>query len=98
IILPNETLVLIVEDNEDDVFLLQHAFQKAAITNPIHVVRTGEDAIKYLAGTDPYSDWNKFPLPSIVLLDLRLPGLSGLDVLAWIRKTSGLQSLRVAII
>ncbi len=78
--------------------MLRHAFQKAGITNPTHVERTGEDAIKYLAGAEPYSDWNKFPLPSIVILDLKLPGLSGLDVLAWIRKTSGLQTLRVAII
>jgi CheY-like chemotaxis protein len=95
---PNEKLVLIVEDNEDDVFMLQHAFRKAGITNPIHVVRTGEDAIAYLAGADRYSDWNRFPLTSIVLLDLKLPGLSGLDVLAWIRKTSGLQNLRVTIL
>jgi CheY-like chemotaxis protein len=95
---PNEKLVLIIEDNEDDVFMLQHAIRKAGITNPIHVVRTGEDAIAYLAGADRYSDWNRFPLPSIVLLDLKLPGLSGLDVLAWIRKTSGLQNLRVTIL
>jgi len=95
---PNETLVLIVEDNDDDVFMLRHAFRKAGITNPTHVVRTGEDAIAYLAGAAPYTDWNKFPLPSIVLLDLKLPGLGGLDVLAWIRRTPGLQNLRVAII
>ena len=96
--MPNETLVLIVEDNDDDVFLLKHAFRKAGITNPVHVSRTGEDAIAYLAGTDPYSDWNEFPLPLIVLLDLTLPVLSGIDVLAWIRKTSGLQALRVTIV
>ena len=94
---PPQTLVLIVEDNEDDVLMLNHAFQKAGITTPVHVARTGEDAIAYLAGTDPYSDWNKFPLPTIVLLDLTLPGLSGLDVLAWVRKTSGMQNLRVSI-
>ena len=94
---PPQTLVLIVEDNEDDVLLLNHAFQEAGITNPVRLARTGEDAIAYLAGTEPYSDWNKFPLPAIVLLDITLPGLSGLDVLAWIRKTSGLQNLRVSI-
>jgi len=93
----NEGLVLIVEDNDDDLFILQHAFQKAGITNPVHVARTGKDAIAFLAGADPYSDWNKFPLPSIVLLDLKLPDINGLEVLAWIRKTAGLQALRVAI-
>ena len=96
--MPNETLVLIVEDDNNDVFMLQRAFQQAGITNPVHVARSGEDAIAYLAGNDPYSDWNKFPLPSIVLLDLALPGLSGLDVLIWIRKTSGLHALRVAVV
>jgi CheY-like chemotaxis protein len=95
---PNETLVLIVEDNDDDIFMLRHAFKKAGVAHPVHVARTGEAAIAYLAGADPYSDWEKFPLPSIVVLDLTLPGVNGLEVLAWIRKTAGLQALRVSIL
>ena len=96
--IPQGTLILLVEDNEDDAFLIQSALKNAGITNTIHLAKTGEDAIAYLAGTAPYTDWNKFPLPSILLLDLRLPGLSGFDVLTWIRKTPGLQTLRVAIL
>jgi CheY-like chemotaxis protein len=94
----NETLVLIVEDNDDDIFMLQHAFKKAGITNPVHIVSTGKEAIAFLAGTHPYCDWDKFPLPSIVLLDLKLPDVSGLEVLAWIRNTIGIQRMRVAIL
>ena len=67
--------------------MLQHAFKKAGITNPIHIARTGKEAIAFLAGMDPYCDGDKFPLPSIVLLDLTLPDVSGLEVLAWIRGT-----------
>jgi len=84
---PNENLVLIVEGNEDDVFFLHRAFKKAEIVNPVQVVSTGHDAMAYLAGTDPYSNWEKFPLPSIVLLDLKLPDLTGFDVLNGFEKT-----------
>ena len=54
--------ILVVEDNEDHVFLLKHAFQKAEVTNPLQVASTGEEAIAYLEGTEPYPDWNTFPL------------------------------------
>ena len=94
----NENLVLIVEDNEDDVFMLHHAFQKAGVINPVQVESTGQGAIAYLSGIEPYSDWNKFPLPAIVLLDLKLPGISGFDVLKFIRQHPGLKALRVAML
>jgi CheY-like chemotaxis protein len=90
--------ILVVEDNDDHVFLLKHAFQKAEVTNPLQVASTGEDAIAYLAGTGKYSDWQQFPLPSIVLLDLKLPGLTGFDVLKWIRQHPSLKALRVAML
>jgi CheY-like chemotaxis protein len=90
--------ILVVEDNEDHVFLLKHAFQKAEVTNPLQVASTGEDAIAYLEGTGKYSDWQEFPLPAIVLLDLKLPGLSGFDVLKSIRQHPGLKALRVAML
>jgi CheY-like chemotaxis protein len=91
-------LILLVEDNEDHVFLLEHAFQRAEVTNPLHVATTGEDAIAYLGGTEPYADWNKFHLPTLVLLDLKLPGCDGFHVLKWIRQHPGLKALRVAML
>jgi CheY-like chemotaxis protein len=94
----HKATILVVEDNEDHVFLLKHAFQKAEATNPLHVASTGEDAIAYLEGTGKYSDWQQFPLPAIVLLDLKLPGLTGFDVLKWIRQHPGLKALRVAML
>ena len=68
------------------------------VTNPLRVASNGEDAIAYLAGTEPYSDWNKFPLPAIVLLDLKLPAISGFEVLKFIRQHPGLKALRVAML
>ena len=90
--------ILVVEDSDDHVLLLRLAFEKAGILNPVQVVSSGEDAVAYLAGTVRYSDWKEFPLPSMVLLDLKLPGLDGLDVLRWIRQQPGLKGLRVAML
>jgi len=94
----DQPLILIVEDSEDHVFLLRLAFKKAGITNPVQDVRSGEDAIAYLAGTGPFSDWSRFPLPAIVLLDLKMPGLDGFGVLRWIRQQPGLKNLRVVML
>lgn len=96
--MPHQASILVVEDNDDHVFLLRHALQKAGLINPLRVVKNGEDAIAYLAGSGPYSDWKEFPLPSIVLLDLKLPGIDGFDVLRWIRQQPGLKALRVAML
>jgi|SRR5579862_968218 len=94
----NEPLILVVEDSEDHIFLLQVAFKKAGITNPVQEARGGEEAIAYLAGTGPFSDWSKHPLPAIVLLDLKMPGTDGFGVLRWIREQPGLKQLRVVML
>ena len=90
--------ILVVEDSEDQIFLLRHAFEKVGILNPVQVVNSGEDAIAYLSGAGLYSDWEKFPLPSFILLDLKLPGLDGLEVLRWVRQQPGIKALRVAML
>lgn len=81
----NARLILVVEDNPDDVLLLQRAFVKASILNPVHVLSDGESAVAYLEGTGEYADRLAYPLPSVILLDLKMPRLSGLEVLARIR-------------
>lgn len=94
----NSAPILLVEDSEDNVFLVRHAMHKAGISVRLEVATTGEQAIEYLGGTQRYSDWLRFPLPSIVLLDLKMPGMSGFDVLKWIRQQPGLKALRVAML
>jgi len=73
----------------NDVFLLQHAMKKVGVANPIHVASDGQQAIDYLKGTGKFVDREKFPLPCLVLLDLKLPYVMGLEVLKWIREQPG---------
>jgi CheY-like chemotaxis protein len=94
----NTMPILLVEDSEDNVFLVRHAMNKAGVTTPLEVTTSGEQAIEYLGGINGYSDWHRFPLPSIVLLDLKMPGMDGFDVLKWIRQQPGLKALRVAML
>src|SRR5512135_1086274 len=91
-------LFLLVEDNEDDVLLVQRAFGKAKILNPLQVVRNGEQAIAYLSGFGRYEARESYPMPSLVLLDLKMPGMDGFQVLAWIRRQQAFSDLRVVIL
>jgi CheY-like chemotaxis protein len=77
--------ILLVEDNEDDVFLMTRALNAAHIENPMSVVEDGQQAVDYLSGAGPFADRDAYPLPVIVFLDLKLPIMMGLEVLAWIR-------------
>jgi CheY-like chemotaxis protein len=81
--------ILQVEDDPNDVFLLQHAMKKVGLANPIQVATDGRQAIDYLKGIGKFADRNKFPLPCLVLLDLKLPCVMGLEVLKWIREQPG---------
>src|SRR6476660_8817113 len=82
-------LILQVDDDPNDVFLLQHAMTNAGVTNPIQVATDGRQAIDYLSNTGKFADREKFPRPCLVLLDLKLPHVMGLDVLKWIREQTG---------
>jgi CheY-like chemotaxis protein len=90
--------ILHVEDRTEDVFLLRYAFERAQIENPIQVVPDGQQAIEYLSGTGKFSDRDRFPLPCLVLLDLKLPLKMGLEVLEWIREQPSLKWLIVIVL
>jgi CheY-like chemotaxis protein len=78
--------ILLVEDDPNDVWLVKHAFQSANISNPLRIVSDGQEAIDYLKGNGAYGDRGAFPLPRLVLLDLKMPRLNGFDVIAWMRR------------
>ncbi len=78
--------ILQIEDDPNDVFLLKHAMKKAGMTNSVQVASDGQEAIDYLSGAGKFADREQFPLPALVLLDLKLPFVMGLDVLKWIRE------------
>jgi CheY-like chemotaxis protein len=94
----SQAVFLLVEDSEDDVLLIQRAFARANVLNPLHIVRGGAEALEYLAGTGRYANREEFPLPAIVLLDLKMPGVDGFEVLRWIRLQPGLKALRVVVL
>ncbi len=96
--MPETRPILLVEDREDDVFLVRRAFEKAYLLNPLQVVRNGEEAVAYLKGEGTYANRAGYPLPSLILLDLKLPGMDGFDVLRWIRREPNFGSLPVIVL
>ena len=90
--------VLYAEDEDNDAFLMQRAFIKACVTNPLRIVVDGPAAIRYLAGTGEFSNRTEHPLPCLLLLDLNLPRQSGLEVLKWVRDQPDFQNLPIVIL
>jgi len=94
----SDNAILVVEDNEDDVFFLKRAITSAGATNPLHVVTTGPEAIDFFSGVGDYRDRARFPMPAAVFFDLKLPMMSGHEVLAWIRGQRHLESVAVVVL
>ena len=90
--------ILLVEDEASDVFFLQRAFAKLQLNNPMHVASDGQQAIDYLEGVGAFADRSRFPLPYLVLLDLKLPRVMGLAVLKWLRAQPKFRSIIVVVL
>lgn len=82
---PEGRAILLVEDDPDDRFLLRKAWAEAGIENPLRMLDDGRQACDYLSGAGKYADRTSFPLPLLILLDIKMPGKSGLEVLEWLR-------------
>jgi CheY-like chemotaxis protein len=94
----NDKLILLVEDDPNDVLLLERAFEKAGLNKGLRIVRDGEQAIQYLNGEALYSDRKKYPLPFLLLLDLKMPGIDGFEVLQWVRRSPEFQRLLIVVL
>ncbi len=90
--------ILLVEDNRMDVELTLDAFREARLGNTIHVAWNGQEALDYLFGHDEYADREVYPLPDLILLDLKMPGIDGHEVLRQIKETPILKRLPVVIL
>lgn len=96
--MPTSNTILLVEDNPKDVILIKRAIRKANLANPVQVASNGEMAIHYLGGEGEYEDRELYPLPILILLDLKLPRKSGFEVLTWLREQPTLKRLPVVIL
>jgi CheY-like chemotaxis protein len=91
--------ILLVEDDPADSRLVQRAFDKAGVNATLMRLTNGDEAVSYLAGEPPYENRAAHPMPSLVLLDLKLPRRSGLEVLRWIRtRSDGLRRMPVIML
>ncbi len=90
--------ILLVEDNRMDAELTLDAFHEARLLNAVHVAPNGQEALDYLFGRGQFGDRKKFPLPNLVLLDLKLPGIDGFEVLRRVKSTPRLKRLPVVIL
>src|SRR5581483_12149655 len=96
--MPNES-VLLVEDDPSDFRLIQRAFNKLGERLDMFRLTNGDEAIAYLSGNDPYENRAAHPMPSMLLLDLKLPRRSGFEVLEWVRRqSSALSRLPVVVL
>jgi CheY-like chemotaxis protein len=90
--------ILLAEDDENDVVFIQRAFRHAEISNPVQIVPDGQAAIEYLSGSGDFSDRGRYPMPCLLLLDLKMPRKTGLEVLEWARTQPTLRSLPIIIL
>jgi CheY-like chemotaxis protein len=97
-VLPQKAAILLVEDRADDVALVRRAFGQLNLRNPFHVVTDGEAALAYVLGEGKYADRFEFPLPDIMLLDLKLPRMDGFDLLMQIRRRPELNPMRIIVL
>ena len=90
--------VLLVEDDPDDVLLTQIAFEKARLVNPLQIARDGAEAIEYLEGRAGSAEQTPQPLPTMFLLDIKMPRMDGFEVLEWMRGQPGLKRMVVIVL
>lgn len=91
-------LVLLAEDDKNDVFFMTRAFQEAGMENPVQIARDGQEAIDYLSGAGGFSDRERHPFPSLVIMDLKMPRKTGMEVLAWLKEQPILKAVPVIIL
>ncbi|MGB3691404.1 MAG: response regulator [Spirulinaceae cyanobacterium] len=90
--------ILLVEDDSNDIMLIKRAFHKAQINARLETITDGDQAVAYLSHQPPYDNRDRYPLPVLILLDLKLPRRSGLEVLAWLRQQPEIKRTLVIVL
>jgi CheY-like chemotaxis protein len=97
-VLPEHAVILLAEDLPNDVMLIRRALDEAGVKNPFFVVRDGEECLAYLYGEGKYANRDEFPLPDLLLLDLKMPRLDGFEVLRELRRQKAFAGLRIIVL
>lgn len=84
-------VILLAEDNRSDILLAQRAFRQVDVPYVLNVVKDGDATIDYLAGQGEYTDRDRYPLPALLLLDLKMPRRSGFEVMEWLQQQPHLE-------
>jgi CheY-like chemotaxis protein len=91
-------VILLAEDDQDHVTLILRAFRRTSLLNPVFVVRNGEEVVQYLRGVGKFENRVEYPLPSLLLLDLRMPKMNGFEVMEWVRQHPIFNPLRIVVL
>lgn len=95
---PDAPPILLVEDDDNDIVLIRRAIDRAGLKVRLCVARDPIDAVHYLQGHGKFADRAEYPVPMLMLLDIKLPRGSGFDVLRWVRERSGIKRLPVVVL
>jgi CheY-like chemotaxis protein len=76
--------ILLVDDSEDDHALMRFALKQAGVRNPVRELYSGQEAIAYLSGQGEYADRERYPLPCLIITDLKMTGVDGFELLEWL--------------
>jgi len=90
--------VLLIEDDLNDIFLVKRAFKHADLPGPLQVVTDGVEAIQYLLGEGKYADRELYPLPQLIVMDIKMPRKTGFEVLEWLKTDGSLKRIPVIIV
>lgn len=90
--------VLYAEDDENDIFFMKRAFARLQTPRPLHVVQDGQEAVDYLVGRGAFADRGIYPVPDLLILDIKMPHLSGREVLEWVRQRGQFSKMRVVML
>ncbi|MCJ8281898.1 MAG: response regulator [Rivularia sp. ALOHA_DT_140] len=93
-----QSAILLVEDDPNDILFIERAMRRSKLSNPMQIVRDGDEAVAYLSGNEKYANRDNYPLPGIIILDLKLPRRSGLEVLEWLRQQPIIKRIPVVIL
>lgn len=90
--------ILLVEDDPNDILFIQRAFRQVNAAILVQIIKDGDDAVDYLAGQGKFVDRDAYPLPALILLDLKLPRRSGAEVLEWMKQQPVIKRIPVVVL